>query len=353
MPNPCNAPSRTVFIGDNIERRLPALFHLTNGAKLAGGESVAGYLTFMSVRLLELHRVLKPGGSVYLHCGDTAVHYLKGVMDAIFGIANYRNNIVWRRATSHNAPKRFGRVLDHLLYYAKGGAPPAWNADAVADSKDEDELRKAYPSTDKRGRYRGDNMTGPRRPAIRQGAAVRIPARALSRLRVRAAPARPDHRPHNAPLEGRSGHHRQSAAAVPHVQRHQGQPRHGISEKPVASEGDNGGRQAARDGFGGVWANGVRRAIRIYAFAGMSGEKAGIQMAEAKFAARNQVQMAVIGSLPPLWGKARMGVSRASGPRPGRKPTHASPLWGKAGMGAPRASAALQAGDLTFCKFLG
>ena len=223
MPNPCNAPSRTIFIGDNldilrginsdcvdlvyldppfnsdqtyaapldseargaefkdvwtlddmkeewideIERRLPALFHLLNGAKLAGGESVAGYLTFMSVRLLELHRVLKPGGSVYLHCDDTAVHYLKGVMDAIFGIANYRNNIVWRRATSHNDPKRFGRVLDHLLYYAKEGAPPTWNADAVADAKDEDELRKAYPSADKRGRYRAADLTGPRHNAER------------------------------------------------------------------------------------------------------------------------------------------------------------------------------------------
>ena len=57
----------------------PALFYLINGAKLAHGESMAGYLTFMSVRLIELHRILKPTGSIYLHCDDAAVHYLKAV----------------------------------------------------------------------------------------------------------------------------------------------------------------------------------------------------------------------------------------------------------------------------------
>ena len=70
---------------DEIEYRLPALFHLINGAKLANGESMAGYLTFMSVRLLELHRVLKQTGSIYLHCDPAASHYLKAVMDALFG----------------------------------------------------------------------------------------------------------------------------------------------------------------------------------------------------------------------------------------------------------------------------
>ena len=215
MANVCNVPSRTIFIGDNldilrginsecvdliyldppfnsdrtyaapldseargaefddvwtlddmkeewideIEIRLPALFHLINGAKLASGESMAGYLTFMSVRLLELHRVLKPTGSIYLHCDDTAVHYLKGVMDALFGTRNYLNNIVWKRATSHNDANRFGRVLDHLLFFSKGGAT-VWNADAVAEPKDEDELRRSYPSTDDHGRYRTSDLTG-------------------------------------------------------------------------------------------------------------------------------------------------------------------------------------------------
>ena len=151
---------------DEIEIRRPALFHLINGAKLSSGESMAGYLTFMSVRLLELHRVLKDTGSIYLHCDDTAVHYLKGVMDALFGEENYRNNVVWKRATSHNDPNRFGRILDHLLFYSKGSRP-VWNGDAIATPKDEDELSDAYPSTDERGRYRSSDLTGPRHNADR------------------------------------------------------------------------------------------------------------------------------------------------------------------------------------------
>ena len=222
MPSACNVPSRTIFTGDNldilrginsecvdliyldppfnsnqsyaapldseargaefddvwtlgdmkeewideIEFRRPSLFHLINGAKLAHGESMAGYLTFMSVRLLEMHRILKPDGSIYLHCDDTAVHYLKGVMDALFGAGNYVNNIVWKRATSHNDPRRFGRILDHLLFYARG-ANRRWNADAVTTPKNAAELLRAYPSQDARGYYRADNLTGPRHSAKR------------------------------------------------------------------------------------------------------------------------------------------------------------------------------------------
>ena len=158
---------------DEVEIRLPSLFHVINGAKLAHGEGMAGYLTFMSIRLLELHRVLKPGGSIYLHCDDTALHYLKTVMDALFGADNFLNDIVWRRATSHNDARRYGRVLDHLLFYAKG-APSAWNGDAIAEPRSEDELRRAYPSSDERGRYRSDNMTGPRHNA-RRGSPSTLP----------------------------------------------------------------------------------------------------------------------------------------------------------------------------------
>jgi len=60
------------------------------------------YLSMMAVRLLELHRVLKPTGSLYLHCDPTASHYLKVLLDAIFGAANYRNEIVWKRTTTHS-----------------------------------------------------------------------------------------------------------------------------------------------------------------------------------------------------------------------------------------------------------
>ena len=137
---------------DEIEIRRPALFHLINGAKLANSESMAGYLTFMAVRLLELHRVLKNTGSIYLHCDPTASHYLKAIMDALFGESNFQNDIVWRRYGSHNdASRRFGRVHDNLLFYGKSSAY-SWTGDA-REPYDQDYLRNAYRNEDHRGRY--------------------------------------------------------------------------------------------------------------------------------------------------------------------------------------------------------
>ena len=149
-----------------IENDFPALAKVIDATRTAHSEGMAAYLTFMAIRIIEMHRVLKPTGSMYLHCDDTAVHYLKGAMDALFTNENYRNNIIWKRATSHNDSTRFGRIVDHILFYAKG-ADSNWNAEAVLVSKDEEELKKAYPSSDERGRYRADNLTGPRHNARR------------------------------------------------------------------------------------------------------------------------------------------------------------------------------------------
>ncbi|MBF6605729.1 MAG: restriction endonuclease [Chloroflexi bacterium] len=84
------------------------------------------YLVEMAVRLVELHRVLKPTGSLYLHCDPTASHHLKLVLDAIFGPEHYINEIVWKRQTSHNdaaqGAKHFGRLQDVLLFYAKSSS---------------------------------------------------------------------------------------------------------------------------------------------------------------------------------------------------------------------------------------
>ena len=77
------------------------------------------YLTMMAVRLLELHRVLKPTGSLYLHCDPTASHYLKVLLDSVFGADRFLNEVVWQRTGAHNDAKRFGRVTDTLLFYSK------------------------------------------------------------------------------------------------------------------------------------------------------------------------------------------------------------------------------------------
>lgn len=81
------------------------------------------YIVEMSVRLVELRRALKPTGSLYLHCDPTASHYLKLVLDALFGPQNFRNEIIWKRTSAHNDARqglaRFGRVHDVILFYGK------------------------------------------------------------------------------------------------------------------------------------------------------------------------------------------------------------------------------------------
>ncbi len=85
-----------------------------------GQNDMMAYLTMMAQRIAELHRVLKPTGSIYLHCDPTASHYLKLLMDAMFGAGNFRNEIIWRRTTSHSDAKGFGSVHDSILFYNKG-----------------------------------------------------------------------------------------------------------------------------------------------------------------------------------------------------------------------------------------
>lgn len=88
---------------------------------LVGENQMMAYLVMMTARLVELHRVLKKTGSLYLHCDPTASHYLKIVLDAIFGVENFRNEIVWQRTRAHNDKKitKFGSTHDIIFYYSK------------------------------------------------------------------------------------------------------------------------------------------------------------------------------------------------------------------------------------------
>jgi len=82
-----------------------------------GDNDMMAYLAMMAVRLVELHRVLKPTGSLYLHCDPTASHYLKVLLDAVFGAVNFRNEIVWKRTSAHSdARTKFADVSDTVLY---------------------------------------------------------------------------------------------------------------------------------------------------------------------------------------------------------------------------------------------
>jgi site-specific DNA-methyltransferase (adenine-specific) len=92
-----------------------------------GTNQMMAYLVMMAARLVELHRVLKPTGSLYLHCDPTASHYLKIVLDTIFGAKRFRNEIIWKRTSSHgNVSTTYGDVTDTILYYARGDKP-TWN----------------------------------------------------------------------------------------------------------------------------------------------------------------------------------------------------------------------------------
>ena len=77
------------------------------------------YLAMMAIRLIELHRVLKPTGSIYLHCDPTASHYLKILLDAVFGPDRYLNEIIWRRTGSHNPRRSYGPIHDVIHAYSK------------------------------------------------------------------------------------------------------------------------------------------------------------------------------------------------------------------------------------------
>jgi len=113
------------------------------------------YLVVMARRLFELHRVLKPTGSIYLHVDDTAVHYLKMVMDKIFGLDCYQNQITWERSNPKNGVLRqFGRCTDTILAYSKG---KRWTFNAQFNPLSDEYINKMYRHRDEGGPY----TTGP------------------------------------------------------------------------------------------------------------------------------------------------------------------------------------------------
>jgi site-specific DNA-methyltransferase (adenine-specific) len=110
---------------DNVSRMITAL------QESIGTNQMMAYLVMMTVRLVELHRVLKPTGNLYLHCDPTASHYLKIVLDTIFGPQNFRNEFIWKRSSAHSdakqGAKQAGRIHDVLFFYSKSDSNWTWN----------------------------------------------------------------------------------------------------------------------------------------------------------------------------------------------------------------------------------
>ena len=104
---------------DQITDDYPRLMEAIESARYAHSDGMGAFMCFMAVRLLEMRRVLKPTGSIYLHCDPTASHYLKAVMDAVFGWKNFRNEIVWSYKTGGVSKRWFARKHDIVFSFAK------------------------------------------------------------------------------------------------------------------------------------------------------------------------------------------------------------------------------------------
>ena len=129
-----------------------------------GQNDMMAYLTMMAQRMVELHRIMKPTGSIYLHCDPTSSHYLKILLDAVFGPTNFRTEIVWKRTSAHNdarqGRRQHGRIHDIILFYTKS---EEWTWNPVYTEYDTDYIERFYkyrePDTDRL--YRLGDMTGP------------------------------------------------------------------------------------------------------------------------------------------------------------------------------------------------
>lgn len=122
------------------------------------------YLIYMVQRLLYMKSILRPTGSIYLHCDPTASHYIKVMMDGIFGHDNFRNEVIWKRSSSHNRAKRWGPVHDVILFYTASDSY-TWNRTFAGYEKSY--LESKYRHKDGQGRvYRLSDLTG---PGIRAG----------------------------------------------------------------------------------------------------------------------------------------------------------------------------------------
>ena len=103
----------------HIQQHCSSAMRVVETSRETAGESMATYLCFMAVRLVEMRRVLTNDGSIYLHCDPTSSHYVKQLMDAVFGAGNFRNEIIWSYGLGGSSPRRYSRKHDVILFYTK------------------------------------------------------------------------------------------------------------------------------------------------------------------------------------------------------------------------------------------
>jgi len=143
-----------VTLGDaNVSAMISAM------RQFIGANQMMAYLVMMAARLAELHRVLRPTGSLYLHCDPTASHYLKTILDTVFGVDSFRNEVVWQRTNVHSDSKTWSHVSDTIFFYTKS-SKFTWNPIYAPHS--EEHIESKYRQTDLDGRrYTLSDMTSP------------------------------------------------------------------------------------------------------------------------------------------------------------------------------------------------
>jgi DNA modification methylase len=144
--------------GEEAEREYTEILHQPNTdvsemilsfRKFLKNSDMMAYLVMMTTRLLELHRVLKPTGSLYLHCDPTASHYLKVLLDMVFGAENFRNEIIWKRQSAHSDSRGYGSVHDIILFFTKSNQF-IWNS--IFQDYDQGYVEEYYRFEDPDGR---------------------------------------------------------------------------------------------------------------------------------------------------------------------------------------------------------
>jgi hypothetical protein len=175
--------TRVIYCGDNLEqlKKLPSHsvdliyidppFNSNRNYEVFWGEtrekrafedrhaSTQAYIDFMRPRCVELARVLKRSGSFYYHCDWHASHYVKVMLDQLFGENYFQNEVVWKRTSAHNDPKRWGNIHDVLLFYT-GGEKHTWNP--LYLPYDEEYVEVFFDTEDENGKkYKRSDLTGP------------------------------------------------------------------------------------------------------------------------------------------------------------------------------------------------
>ena len=151
---------------DEISSSMPIIGRWLECVREMSDESMEGYLAFMALRLAEMKRIMKPTSTIYIHCDDTAGHYMKQLMDGIFGAKAFKGHITWKRSQAQNNTKNhFGRVCDFIFHYSM---PKAEFHPVFVEYRDEYHARfKKRDDGDGRGPYRvgGDMQSRADAPA--------------------------------------------------------------------------------------------------------------------------------------------------------------------------------------------